>query len=107
MLIIEVVPGGGLVTSFKFHGLNLYRYHSGAGLAILLSELAFVAFTVFFVRREHRLFKKEGVAYFRGFWNKIEVFTIFLSITTIVFYTITSLYALYIVDRIMRTEGKK
>lgn len=107
MCVAEFLPGDGIYPVFEFQALNIYRYHAGGGLFIMISEILFVIFTIYFIRTEHAVFKKIGKKYFDSYWNWMEIMVIGLSLVIIVFYTIKSLYSLYLMDKITESKGKK
>lgn len=107
MCVAEFLPGDGIYPVFEFQALNIYRYHAGGGLFLMISEILFVIFTIYFIRREHAVFKKIGKKYFDSYWNLMEIMVIGLSLVIIVFYTIKSLYSIYLMDKITESKGKK
>ena len=108
LLLAEFVPGGGIVGSFSYRGLNLLRYHNnGAGMVVLITELTFIVFAVFFTRREYKTFKKEGRSYFASPWTYLEITVIFLSFVAIVLYLVKTAYTYWLLDLLTESKGRK
>jgi hypothetical protein len=65
----------------------LLSYIGGWGLIVLLFEVSFALFTVYFFIRCIRMLKKDRLKYFNSFWNILEFVLLCLSIACIVFYS--------------------
>lgn len=71
--IAEFQPGGGVVPNFRIDVVRLMRYHQGFGLFVILCELTYVGFIIFFTFREFRNWRNQGRDYFKSYWNWAEV----------------------------------
>ncbi|XP_022236079.1 polycystic kidney disease protein 1-like 2 [Limulus polyphemus] len=97
-IVAEFFPGGGIVPFYRIDPIRLMRYHEGFGLFVLLCEVFYVVFTLFFTVREIKNIRKERTAYFQSYWSIIELVIIGLSYTAIVFYV----YRMVITHRILK-----
>lgn len=107
MFLFEFIPGGSLLTKFEFQGLTLLRYHSPGGFYVLVSEIGYILFTIFYSRREYKAYKKAGKKYFKSVWNILEVCVLTLSYAAIVFYVLKTSLTYYTLDKFIETKGKK
>ena len=107
MFIAEFLPGGGIRPSFVFKGLNIFRYHNGAGLFVLICEIGFLIFTVIFTRREYRILKKIKFNYFKSAWNWMEIWVVVLSYCSIILYLMKVVYITWILNQIEKSKGKR
>lgn len=64
-IVAEFQPGGGVVPNHRIDVVRLIRYHQGFGLFVILCELAYVGFIVYFNIREIKRWKEEGRDYFK------------------------------------------
>ncbi|XP_063612193.1 polycystin-2-like protein 1 [Penaeus indicus] len=107
MFIFEFLPSGGLVTKFEFQGLTLLRYHRPGGFYVLVSEIGYILFTIFYTRREYKAYKKAGRAYFKSVWTFMEICVLLLSYAAIVLYLLKTSLTYYTLDKFIATKGKK
>ncbi|CAD5112526.1 DgyrCDS1737 [Dimorphilus gyrociliatus] len=85
-LVAELIPDGGIVTSYRIEAVNLLSYFSGAMLFQVICEVFFVLFIVFFLVKEGRNLYKQRKLYFKQFWNYVEIGIIVFSISGICMY---------------------
>ena len=78
-LVLEFQPGGGVIPNYRIDVVRLMRYHQGFGLFIILCELTYIGFIVFFTVREFKNWRNQGKSYFKSYWNWAEVIIISLS----------------------------
>lgn len=107
MFIFEFLPSGGLIPRFEFQGLTLLRYHSPGGFYVLVSEIGYLLFTIFYTRREYKAYKKAGREYFKSVWTFMEICVLLLSYSAIVFYLLKTSLTYYTLDKFIATKGKK
>lgn len=107
MFVFEFIPGGGLIPKFEFQALKLLRYHTGGGAFVLVVEIAYILFSLFYTRREFKAMKKQGWKYFASVWNLMEVWVLALSFTAIVFYLMKTSLTYYLLDKFVESKGKK
>ncbi|UYV63032.1 hypothetical protein LAZ67_2002892 [Cordylochernes scorpioides] len=98
-IIAEFPPGGGLIPFYRIDAIRLMRYHQGFGLFVLLCELVYVFYTIYFTIREIKKFLQNRRSYFKSYWNWAEVMVVSLSYASIVIY----IYRMLITRRILRT----
>lgn len=104
-IIGELQPGGGVIPNYRIDVVRLIRYHQGFGLFVILCELTYVAFIVYFTVREYKRWRTEGREYFKSYWNWAEMIVIFFSYAGMVLYV----YRMILTNRILkifdRTKG--
>ncbi|XP_054716287.1 polycystin-2-like [Uloborus diversus] len=104
-ILAEFLPGGGVVPYYQIDPLRLLNYHTGSGLFQIITEVLFVAFTIFFTVKELRCMNQEGMEYFKQYWNIAECVSIVVSYTGIA----NHVYKLFVTAEILRifteTEG--
>ncbi len=96
--VVEFQPGGGIIPNFRVDVVRLMRYHQGFGFFIILCELTYVAFIVFFTIREFKNWRNQGKAYFKSYWNWAEVIIISLSYAAMVLY----IYRIVLTNQILK-----
>ncbi|RWS14806.1 polycystic kidney disease protein 1-like protein 2-like protein [Dinothrombium tinctorium] len=97
-IVGEFQPGGGVIPNYRIDVVRLIHHHAGFGLFVILCELAFVAFIIYFTIREIRNMRRERRAYFQSYWNWAEVFVIGFAYAAIFFY----FYRLILTHRILK-----
>ncbi|KAL3211152.1 hypothetical protein MRX96_000836 [Rhipicephalus microplus] len=85
-IVAEFHPGGGVIPNVRIDAIRLMRYHQGFGLFVLLCELVFVGFIVYFTMHEFRTFLNLRIDYFRSYWNIAELVALGLSYSAMFFY---------------------
>ncbi|XP_013393280.1 uncharacterized protein LOC106161002 [Lingula anatina] len=86
VILKEFLAAGGSTTMPEIKIFRLFPYVGGFGIVVIIFELMFGAFTIYFLVREVGKIRKEGKAYFREFWNLMEFSTTCFSIAAIAMY---------------------
>lgn len=73
------------------------RYHQGFGLFVILCELFFVSFIIYFTIRELRYWREQGTFYLQSYWNWAELFIIVCSYSAMGLY----IYRLVLTNQIL------
>ncbi len=89
---IEFSPSSATVTTSQYHAARFYLHLNGAQT---LAHVLVIFFMLYFLYREGKQVYKQRWAYFKGFWNWIEVILIISEFLLIVLF----LARLYEVDR--------
>jgi hypothetical protein len=101
----EFQPGGGVIPNHRIDVVRLMRYHQGFGLFVILCELTYVGFIIYFTIREIKTFRESGRDYFKSYWNWAEMLVVIFSYIGMVLYV----YRVIITNRILkifdRTKG--
>ena len=101
----EFQPGGGVIPNHRIDVVRLMRYHQGFGLFVILCELTYVGFIIYFTVREIKNFRDSGRDYFKSYWNWAEMLVVIFSYIGMVLYV----YRVIITNRILkifdRTKG--
>ena len=88
-LLLEFTAAGGVVPFIQLLSTRIDRYVGNFLIFVLVCEVSFVLFTLFFTYREFKRFlKTEFKDYMKDFWTWIELTLIGLSWTSIVLYAI-------------------
>ena len=79
-IIAEFIPGGGIFPYWRFEPVRLLHHHESFGSFILLCEIIFVIFFIYFAYREIKLWRKEGFKeYWSSYWSYAEWGVILMS----------------------------
>ena len=101
----EFQAGGGIIPNHRIDVIRLMRYHQGFGLFVILCELTYVGFIIYFTVREIKSFRESGRDYFKSYWNWAEMLVVIFSYIGMVLYV----YRVIITNRILkifdRTKG--
>ena len=66
---------------------RLLSYIGGWGLVVLLFEITYALFTIYFFIRCIRMLRKDRLKYFKTFWNILEFILLCFAVACIVFYS--------------------
>ncbi|RWS31890.1 polycystic kidney disease protein 1-like protein 2-like protein [Leptotrombidium deliense] len=101
-IVGEFQPGGGVLPNYRIEIVRLINHHQGFGLFVIICELSFVAFIVYFTIREFRNWRRERHSYFGSYWNWAEIFVILASYSAVVLY----FYRLILTYKILKIFDK-
>ncbi|KAK8779497.1 hypothetical protein V5799_019173 [Amblyomma americanum] len=104
-IVAEFHPGGGVIPNVRIDAIRLMRYHQGFGLFVLLCELTFVGFVVYFTVHEIRSFLNLRADYFRSYWNLAELVALGLSYSAMFFYVSRMVVTRKILKTFERSHG--
>lgn len=82
----EFLPGGGIVPNYRIDVIRLMRHHQGSGMFVILCELIYVLFIIYFTVRELKYWSIQGRMYLQSYWNWAELFIIITSYINVVLY---------------------
>ncbi|XP_071797014.1 polycystin-1-like protein 2 isoform X2 [Asterias amurensis] len=85
-LLVEFLPQGGAMAFPYFWSIRLDRYNSTFGIFVLIGQVIYALFILYFLIREIRKILREKKEYFNNSWNGVELCIISLSIASMVFY---------------------
>lgn len=85
-LLFEQLPTGSLTSYPSILTLRLFRYVGGEMYFVLTCEIVYLAFCVFFVVKEIRLFVKKGREHLKNPWSVLEIFVTLLSLSAVGLY---------------------
>ncbi|XP_032242532.2 polycystin-1 isoform X2 [Nematostella vectensis] len=86
-LLLEVLPSGGTSPFSELLVTRIDRYAGNFMIFVLLCEILFVLFTVYFTYKQGKEIAREGVAYhFHEYWSWVELVLSGCSWTSIVLY---------------------
>jgi hypothetical protein len=84
-LVFEMPATGGVVPTYSIRPVKLIRYVSGFDYFILVCEIIFCAYILYYFIEEAIEIKKHKLSYFKAVWNILDVVIIAVSIVCIVF----------------------
>ncbi|XP_071965638.1 polycystin-1-like protein 2 [Antedon mediterranea] len=79
-MIAEFLPTGGAIPHYNFHPVLLDRYSSAASFLVILCEVCFALFILWYLFREIMLFRKQKFNYFKNASNLLEFIVLSLSL---------------------------
>ncbi|XP_078006561.1 polycystin-2-like protein 2 isoform X3 [Phascolarctos cinereus] len=82
-LVAEFPAIGGVLTSWNFYSVKLLRYVTHFDYFIASCEIIFCIFIINFIVQEIKKMKEYKYAYFKSFWNLLELLLLSLSILAI------------------------
>ncbi|XP_067671787.1 polycystin-1-like protein 2 [Haliotis asinina] len=85
-LVLEFPPTGSVIGYAHVSPLRLYRYVGPSALFMVVTDLIFVAFTMYFIVRLVQQMKLRGRKYLQDFWNVIEFLNVTAAILCCAFY---------------------
>ncbi|XP_076459182.1 polycystin-1-like [Babylonia areolata] len=104
-ILAEFHQTGGVVQSYRFEPAMLLPYMTSAMLFQLVCEGVYCCFIIFFIVRLIRTFIKEKLAFFKGFWNLVEMGIIAMSLGAIVIYFYRLFETNKLTSRFKETNG--
>ena len=77
---------------FSFQVFRLSSYVGGFGVIVILFEVLYLCFTLYFIKRLYHMLKKERLKYFKDFWNMLEFATLVMSIIAVAMYAMKKIF---------------
>ena len=103
-LIVEFLSTGTAVHYQSIHVCQLYSYLGSYGIAVLVLEIIFVVFLVYFIVTEAFKIKEERMRYFTKFWNINEMVIIVFSLVSIVMFGMRTVFTNMAVKAVHESE---
>ncbi|CAG2212605.1 PKD1L2 [Mytilus edulis] len=88
IMLVEFMQSGGAVTRMEFKIFRLLSYIGGMGVVVMLFEVLYACFTLYFFVHFVKKLKKERKKYFNSFWNKLEFALMLFCVTVIAMYAL-------------------
>ncbi|XP_033737386.1 polycystic kidney disease protein 1-like 2 [Pecten maximus] len=85
-LVLEFPASGSIIPYSQISPVVLYRYIGSSALFLLILDLIFVAFTLYYLFILVNKIKQEKCEFFKQFWNIIDLLNMAFSITACAFY---------------------
>ncbi|XP_021346749.1 polycystic kidney disease protein 1-like 2 isoform X2 [Mizuhopecten yessoensis] len=85
-LVLEFPASGSIIPYAQITPVILYRYVGASALFLLIFDLIFVAFTLYYLYILVNKLKQEKFSFFKQFWNTIDFINMAFSITACAFY---------------------
>lgn len=103
--VLEFQPGGGIIPNFRIDVIRLMRYHQGFGLFVILCEMFYLGFIIYFTIREFKFWKQQGRIYLKSYWNWAEIFVIIMSYLAVGLYIYRLILTNHILSVFDQTHG--
>lgn len=85
-LVSEFPPTGGMITSYVLFTTKLNKYDRNSDYVVLVCEIIFIMFTLYYIVEEALEFKSLGLKkYFKDIWNWLDTIIIMMSVLAVVF----------------------
>lgn len=91
-LILEMLSTGAAIHFHTIDVFLLYNYLGSFGIIVLLFQIAFVFYLIYFMAGMIMRLKDEGCQYFRKFWNWNDIVIVAASIVTIAMYIVRTVF---------------
>lgn len=85
-LMLEFPPTGSAIGYASISPLRMYRYVGPSALFMVVTDLIFVAFTIYFIVKLVQQMKVRGRKYLHDFWNFVEFLIVMAAILCCAFY---------------------
>ena len=72
---------------------------------VIIFELTFLCFVIYFLQNVLRMIKKERCKFFLEFWNILEFSMLILSLVTIVMYALKKVFGTVAIDLLHESES--
>lgn len=105
-LILEFPASGSIIPTSQITPVILYRFVGASALFVLIFNLIFVAFTVYYLIILISALRKERSAFFKKFWNVIDFLNMGFSITACAFYGVHFVMVKLTTSDFHRNKGK-
>lgn len=99
-----IVTGNLLISSQVF---RLFNYVGAFGTVVLLFEIIYACFTLYFLIHALKKLKKEKLKYFKSFWNKLEFALLAFSVACIVMYAFKHVLTSLAIDDLHESGSSK
>lgn len=103
--VFEFQPGGGIIPNYRIDVIRLMRYHQGFGLFVVLCEIFYLTFIIYFTVREIKCWKNQGRHYLQSYWNWAEIFVIVSSYCAVGLYIFRTILTYQILSVFNQTHG--
>lgn len=88
-LLAEVMPTGGVVTFRRIDTIRVYRYLGELGNVALAAELIICLVILFLLYKVIKRLYHERVAFFKKFWNLVDLLQVLFALVSIALYFVT------------------
>ena len=85
-LLAELMPTGGVVTFRRIDTIRVYRYLGELGNVVLAAELIICLVILFFMYKLIKRFYHQKLAFFKKFWNLVDLFLVLFALVSIALY---------------------
>ncbi|XP_060067156.1 uncharacterized protein LOC132547416 [Ylistrum balloti] len=86
ILLTEFISSGGAVARIEFKVFRLLNYVGGFGILVMIFQVIYACFSLYFFVRCIKKLRKEKMKYFARFWNLLEFILLCFCIAVIAMY---------------------
>ncbi|XP_064637018.1 polycystin-1-like protein 2 [Lineus longissimus] len=86
IMVAEFMSAGGIQPTTEYKIFRLYSYVGGFGIVVLIAEIIFAIFVIYYFFRESNHIRKQRLKYFKDFWNLMEFATLTGAVTCVAMY---------------------
>jgi hypothetical protein len=97
-------PEAEYIETLCFKVFRLYNYVGSFGIIVLVFQIVFICFLVYFVITEVMKFKNQGRAYFAEFWNLNELIMVIFSIVSVAMYVMKNTFTSLAMKAVRESE---
>ena len=87
-IMVEFTPGGGISPFYRFDAIRLIQHHDNFGLFVIICEVTFCIFLIYFTYHEIGQLCKIGRHYFDSYWSYAELTILGVGYSAIVVYVL-------------------
>ena len=85
-IVAEFLPGGGIIPYYRFEIVRLLNHHDSMGNYLMIAEIFFALYIVYFIVNNLVQMKKMKTNYWKTYWTLAEWGVIGFSLLAFVFY---------------------
>ena len=104
-IVAEFIPGGGIIPYWRFDIVRLLHHHEKLGTFLVICEVIFLFYLIYFIVKQIYLMKKLKKEYWKDNWIIAEWAVISLSIVAIFFYAYRAILTNEILQTFQDTNG--
>lgn len=101
-LLVEFPATGGAIPSWNFRTVKLIRYVNALDYFVMACECIFILFILYYMVEEAIEIKRHKCAYFKGFWNILDLIVIIIAVCCVAFNVYRSLAVTNILDKLLQ-----
>lgn len=104
-VVFELPPTGEFLVKENIKTFRLFSYLGGYGIFVIFCEVSAAISVIYFFVRECKRIRKERKAYFKSFWNTLELLTMLTALGAIVMYIIRHFITAVAVASVTKLRG--
>ena len=101
----EMPTTGEIIGTDTIKTFRLFSYLGGYGIFVILVEILTLASVVYYLVREIKKIRKNKKEYFKGFWNKFELFTLLSVFVSVSMYIVKHFITIAALSKVTKLRG--